>query len=462
LAAANCLLLKGSIELPSNCVGAGVVTIDQLVNVLAEKILSTNTGSDSDHHIQEVLTVFPSLQFGLDVNPKFTSGPQGVEYTMQLNAFDLLRVELVHGWLLEPEAEEYDLIANQSYNQLINVVIQGNDAGDQLQRNPQAPNQDALSEMATKGTLVRHFLDRSAHQLTQYGLTVLHEFLKDGQIVVFFRNNHFNTLCKHNGLLYLLVTDLGYADVASVAWEKIDVIDGDTEYVTGDFLRPPPIEQHHASTAATGEQLVSNNNNNMQSQADYQLALQLSRETFAGGSALPSSAAASTTAQQDAEMEAALQASLLHHRPPTTTATTTTTTTSGTTATMATIPPAASSSNTTTTATTNPAAAAAATVTTPATTTPGTPTTAVGVPTQAPTQEIQDHMIAMQIQRQEEQDRANRMRLDKASTGLASAMQKREKHVQRARVSRPAPPPGRLPTAPNPYTSARDSNCVIS
>jgi hypothetical protein len=38
-----------------------------------------------EHHIQEVLTVFPSLQFGMDANAKFTNGPNGVECTMELN-----------------------------------------------------------------------------------------------------------------------------------------------------------------------------------------------------------------------------------------------------------------------------------------------------------------------------------------------------------------------------------------
>ena len=246
LAAGNCLLLKKSITLPSNCIKAGVVTIDELTNVLAEKILLNNTTQteQTDHHINEVMKIFPNLQFGMDVNPKFTNGPTGVEYTMELNAFDLLHIELVHGWLLEPDAQEYEYIKNQTYNQCINLVIQGNDASSTLHEEQEKnnndnammrlENHDELSTQATIGTIIHHFLDRSSHQLTQYGLTVLHEYVKEGDMVVFFRNNHFNTLTKHtDGHLYLLVTDFGYADVASVVWEKLDVIDGDTEYVTG-------------------------------------------------------------------------------------------------------------------------------------------------------------------------------------------------------------------------------------
>ena len=42
---------------------------------------------------------------------------------------------------------------------------------------------------------------------------------------------------KYEGKLYLLITDLGYARESSVVWEKLDQIDGDTEYVDSDFTR---------------------------------------------------------------------------------------------------------------------------------------------------------------------------------------------------------------------------------
>lgn len=213
----------------------------------------------------------------MDVNPKFTAGPTGVEYTMELNAFDLLRIGLVHGWLLEPDAQEFEWVGENTYNQLVNLVIEGNDASARLQQRSDVDDCkiDELSNQATRGTVIRNFLDRSAHQLTQHGLFVLHEYVKEGDMLVFFRNNHYNTLTKNNENLYLLVTDFGYANVNDVVWEKLDVIDGDTEYVTGEFKVPPAIK-YHSSAVATGEQLVANS---AQSQADYHLALQLSRDT---------------------------------------------------------------------------------------------------------------------------------------------------------------------------------------
>jgi hypothetical protein len=422
--------------------------------VFVRCLLNQNGKAGSDHHIQEVMHIFPTLQFGMDVNPKFTAGPTGVEYTMHLNAFDLLHTELVHGWLLEPDAQEYELIGNQTYNQLVNLVIQGNDASATLHQNPQAPNHDELSTQATKGAIVKQFLDRSSHQLTQYGLTVLHDYLKEGQMVVFFRNNHFNTLTKHSdGFLYLLVTDFGYADVASVVWEKIDVIDGDTEYVTEEFKRPSPMDHHQMGGAATGEQLVANN---MQSQADYQLALQLSRETSLSG---PTTR---MEPQQDADMEAARQASLSEHQQGATT------TIPPHQATTAALPPHPA------TAVANPPPAAAAVAAASSNNNPNpppavaalnnnnsTPTVAVGIPAGPPSQEQQDMMMALQLQRQEEKEQEDRRRDDPSSRNLAVAMQRREKANQKRRVSRPGPPPRAQPTAQSGNVRS-DGNCVIS
>ena len=289
---------------------------------------------------------------------------------MELNAFDLLQIELVHGWLLESDAQEYEWVGDNTYNQLVNLVIEGNDASSKLQQKLKIDEckYDELSNQATRGTIIRNFLDRTNHQLTQHGLFVLHEYVKEGNMVVFFRNNHYNTLTKYNGNLYLLVTDFGYANVKNVIWEKLDVIDGDTEYVTGKFEVPPAMK-HHVASVATGEQLVENS---AQSKADYHLALQLSQET----SRSPTVAAVSpskksnetNTKEPMSDIERATQASLLEYqqqqnslKPPITTA-----------------PPKTSSGVQT------------------------APTIAVGIPSTKCSQEERDMMLAMQLQRQEE------------------------------------------------------------
>ena len=59
--------------------------------------------------------------------------------------------------------------------------------------------------------------------------------MKDGQLAVFFRNNHFSTMVKEGGSLHLLVTDLGFLDQKDVVWETLDSVQGDTVFVDKQF-----------------------------------------------------------------------------------------------------------------------------------------------------------------------------------------------------------------------------------
>jgi hypothetical protein len=86
-----------------------------------------------------------------------------------------------------------------------------------------------------EGRVVERFLSDTASQLTYFGLLQLHEHVRDRQIGVFFRNNHFSTLFKFNGSLYLLATDAGYEHVSGVVWERLNEIDGDTDLFDSDF-----------------------------------------------------------------------------------------------------------------------------------------------------------------------------------------------------------------------------------
>ncbi|GJX65731.1 ubiquitin carboxyl-terminal hydrolase MINDY-1 isoform X1 [Tanacetum coccineum] len=86
-----------------------------------------------------------------------------------------------------------------------------------------------------QGDLIRKFLKSNANQLTIYGLFCLQEGLKERELCVFFRNNHFNTMFKYEGELYLLATDQGYIRQPDLVWEKLDEVNGNTVYMTGSF-----------------------------------------------------------------------------------------------------------------------------------------------------------------------------------------------------------------------------------
>ena len=65
------------------------------------------------------------------------------------------------------------------------------------------------------------FLESSASQLTRAGLRDARDAVKERELAVFFRNNHFATVFKLDGALYLLATDQGYLREPDVVWETL-------------------------------------------------------------------------------------------------------------------------------------------------------------------------------------------------------------------------------------------------
>ncbi|KAG5070175.1 hypothetical protein JHK85_002552 [Glycine max] len=108
--------------------------------------------------------------------------------------------------------------------------------------------------------LIKSFLRNNASQLTFYGLFCLQDGLKERELCVFFRNNHFSTMFKFEGELYLLATDQGYINQPDLVWEKLNEVNGDTLFMTGNF-KEFKVENHESSTW--------DENNALTSTADY-------------------------------------------------------------------------------------------------------------------------------------------------------------------------------------------------
>ena len=250
----------------------------------------------------------------MDVNPSFTQGITGYEYTPQLTAFDMLRCRLVHGWLVDIQDEEtFKALGTKTYNELVEKVIHAKETTNEIQRlqseiaqvqqqaappvdllddprenndpqqvagTEQLKEQEAkLAELQTQAhdaLLVEHFFESTGHQLTHYGLMQVQEHVQEGELCVFFRNNHFNTLTKCEGQLYLLVTDLGYANSPAIVWERLDVIDGDTDYVNSQFKAAGAQARllESGPTLTPGQMMAASHQND----ADYHLALSLSMQ----------------------------------------------------------------------------------------------------------------------------------------------------------------------------------------
>jgi hypothetical protein len=84
------------------------------------------------HNINDAIAVLPRLQTGLDVNVRFT-GVTDFEYTEECIIFDLLNIQLYHGWLVDPQTEEVSAaVQSLSYNQLVERIIEERGSADSL------------------------------------------------------------------------------------------------------------------------------------------------------------------------------------------------------------------------------------------------------------------------------------------------------------------------------------------
>ncbi|GBG84165.1 hypothetical protein CBR_g38139 [Chara braunii] len=142
--------------------------------------------------------------------------------------------------------------------------------------------EEELNDMIKEGFVIENFLSNTASQLTYCGLFMLQEGVKERQLCVFFRNNHFNTMFKYNGQLYILATDQGYLNQANLVWEKLSEVDGDTQFATGTF----DVFKTDANWAAAGYYVPRDSDQSYnkggergnQGQHDYDADLQLAWE----------------------------------------------------------------------------------------------------------------------------------------------------------------------------------------
>lgn len=260
IAIMNVLLLKGKLQLASL---VEMVTSKQLMDQLGEYVLSnTPKNLDAAHlanyeqNVQDAISLMHKLQTGLDVNVRFT-GVSDFEYTSECIIFDLLEIGLYHGWLVDPQdSPSVEAVGKYSYNQLVERIIQNKHL-----------NQD---ELVREALIAEQFLDRTASQLTYHGLCELCSTVKDQELCVFFRNNHFGTLYKHNNELFLLVTDQGFLTESNAVWETLSNVDGDCHFVDGCFCtytKPQPsVDPIPESPYSTGDEQIN---------SDYQVALSL-------------------------------------------------------------------------------------------------------------------------------------------------------------------------------------------
>ncbi|XP_037551846.1 ubiquitin carboxyl-terminal hydrolase MINDY-2 [Nematolebias whitei] len=257
LAIMNVLLLAWKVKIPPMM---EIITAEQLMEYLGDYILETKPKEISEaqrlnyeQNMSDAMAVLHKLQTGLDVNVKFT-GVRVFEYTPECIVFDLLDIPLYHGWLVDPQMQDIvKAVGNCSYNQLVEKII--------------SCKQSDNSELAGEGMVAEQFLNSTATQLTYHGLCELTSTVQEGELCVFFRNNHFSTMIKYKGQLYLLVTDLGFLTEEKVIWESLHNVDGDGNFCDSEFRLRPPSDPE---TVYCGQQ--------DQIDQDYLMALSLQQE----------------------------------------------------------------------------------------------------------------------------------------------------------------------------------------
>uniref|UniRef100_G1NTZ2 Ubiquitin carboxyl-terminal hydrolase n=1 Tax=Myotis lucifugus TaxID=59463 RepID=G1NTZ2_MYOLU len=257
LAILNVLLLAWKVKLPPMM---EIITAEQLMEYLGDYMLDAKPKEISEiqrlnyeQNMSDAMAILHKLQTGLDVNVKFT-GVRVFEYTPECIVFDLLDIPLYHGWLVDPQVDDIvKAVGNCSYNQLVEKII--------------SCKQSDNSELVSEGFVAEQFLNNTATQLTYHGLCELTSTVQEGELCVFFRNNHFSTMTKYKGLLYLLVTDQGFLTEEKIVWESLHNVDGDGNFCDSDFhLRPPSDPE----TVYRGQQ--------DQIDQDYLMALSLQQE----------------------------------------------------------------------------------------------------------------------------------------------------------------------------------------
>ncbi|XP_054588081.2 ubiquitin carboxyl-terminal hydrolase MINDY-2 isoform X1 [Nothobranchius furzeri] len=257
LAIMNVLLLAWKVKIPPMM---EIITAEQLMEYLGDYILETKPKEISEaqrlnyeQNMSDAMAVLHKLQTGLDVNVKFT-GVRVFEYTPECIVFDLLDIPLYHGWLVDPQMHDIvKAVGNCSYNQLVEKII--------------SCKQSDNSELAGEGIVAEQFLNSTATQLTYHGLCELTSTVQEGELCVFFRNNHFSTMIKYKGQLYLLVTDQGFLTEEKVVWESLHNVDGDGNFCDSEFRLRPPSDPE---TVYSGQQ--------DQIDQDYLMALSLQQE----------------------------------------------------------------------------------------------------------------------------------------------------------------------------------------
>ncbi|KAJ4489248.1 hypothetical protein C8R41DRAFT_920675 [Lentinula lateritia] len=253
IAICNILILRGALEiLPPE---RKTVSYEFLSQLIAEHLLITCPDVD----ISAALEIMPCTQKGMDLNPLFTGAksfrPNGTGGELKL--FEQVGIDLIHGWLVDPESPEAEAISHtEDYDSAVMLIAEADhvtngrfvvDDSDipQAESSKSPVYSDEERAKIENATSIRRFLDNTQSQLTYHGLFHLASTTKPGALMALFRNLHLSVLYKRDTpedtSLYNLVTDYIFLNEPSIVWERIEDVQGSmSTFVDSSFIKSSP------------------------------------------------------------------------------------------------------------------------------------------------------------------------------------------------------------------------------
>ncbi|KAG6907381.1 hypothetical protein DXG01_009110 [Tephrocybe rancida] len=204
----NILIIRGNIliEPPTRA----TVSYEFLSQLVAEYLLKHSPNVD----ISDALSIMPHTQKGLDLNPLFTSPTSFLAATEtaggELKLFSQVGIDLVHGWLVDPDSPEARAMREEKtedYDSAVGFIAEADHIaggllvpieGDIVSA-PRRREQDWSNEEHRKmhnAFVIRQFLESTQSQMTYHGLFLLASTLPAGSLVALFRSSHLSVLYK--------------------------------------------------------------------------------------------------------------------------------------------------------------------------------------------------------------------------------------------------------------------------
>ncbi|CAK9439558.1 uncharacterized protein LODBEIA_P36580 [Lodderomyces beijingensis] len=243
------------------------IKLDEILLLVGDLLLTFAEKSPklNSRVVDRLLSQLPKLHTGLDVNPDLLEGDFAPSLATQL--FSIFELQFRHGWIVDQKHKETRVVDDEeeSVSRFDEVGGAGDDEDDHAQlvktlRNlktfddtqdylfVQSEDKSPDPETIRSHNLISSWLDENCTQLTREGLTKLNSDLHKNQFIIFFRNNHFNTLLKRgNDEFYLLVTDSAFRNKSlsnQIVWQSLTSVSGQGDlFFTGDFSPVLDIDQ---------------------------------------------------------------------------------------------------------------------------------------------------------------------------------------------------------------------------